>query len=191
MAGEIGLRKGQLVKEKSDGSSGYWRIFNYCARSDAFDISGLFTPATQATDANSIGGWIYNGVGYEMASQLIIGSDWDGTSDIVVEVGFETYSAGVSGTDTSRFVLNCWTKADTETSTTAITPVVISEVTGTAAAFYKSTMTHSYAAANFTVGDTVTISVEAGGGGDQSDVTLIYNTLKVKYKTIYPAEEVA
>ncbi len=98
---------------------------------------GATGPTFTACDTNTLGGWQLNAAGELLYFDTDVHSDWDGASNLSVEVKFEVNvdNSGGNAGDTVDLRLQCFYKGNAETS--CKTQVVENAVTVGASARYK------------------------------------------------------
>ena len=98
-----------------------------------------WTPAT----ANNLSGWQLNAAGELLYFGSDVHADWDGASDITVEISFALLSAGSAG-DTVDLRLQCFYAGTGDTATKTQTIEVPTTTDGTQYKIYKATFTIDY-----------------------------------------------
>lgn len=101
----------ELNFEQSDGTSLYYHHHPLSAYAISPGASGA---AEVAPSANGLGGWNLDVDTEELYFNTHVNVDWDGVSDMLVEVTFELNAAGTDGADTVDLQLVSTYKGDGE-----------------------------------------------------------------------------
>jgi hypothetical protein len=186
--GNLQTKGGHLVREKSDGSSGYWRVIKLNAVSDLWRQNGTFA-SEFAPDANQIGGWWYSSPNLRYGRIFHVGDDWDGVTDIEIEIEFCLYSAAVPPGDI-YFPLHVLSQANGSASYTPLTVSDAYGIVGGATAYHKDVAYGTISSGDVSAGDYLQIGVAYNPTASDSP-NVIFQGMVFKYKTKYPAEEVS
>ncbi len=175
---------------KTDGSSRYWHEYLISAFSTDPGVTGAtLTPPS----ANTLGGYQLDADTELLYFNSHVEDDWDGATDIIVEVFFEINAAGGGGGDTVDLKLICYYKGDAETANKTQT-LEEATIVGTAAQFtqFKATFTIDHDLGGNVVDVNDTFGFILNLETDTSEVDdIIINLIEVKYKTTKPQLEVA
>jgi len=167
----------------------------YCKYIDAMNLSSGGSGATQVTpDANTIGGYQLDAATEYLYFNGIVRSNWDGASDLKVDVVFEVNVDNTAGadTDTVDLALLTYYKGDGETSNKTQT-VEVATTVGQSARYKQFTAT-------FTIDWDLTDNVVQVGDifafrlnleTDTSEVdNVIINFVRFYYQTKMPQPEI-
>ena len=181
---------GTLNSYDDDGSSRYWHEYALSAFSANAGASGA---TFIAPDDRTVGGMQLNAVGEVLYYETHVENDWDGTTDLILEVYFESLvdNSGGAGTDTVDLKVVFFYKGIGENSTN-IQTVEVATIVGTTAEFamFEAKFTINYDLANnvVQVGDVfgMILNLET----DTSEVdNIIINYAEFKYETTKPSPE--
>ena len=181
---------GDLNSYDDDGSSRYWHEYVLSAFSANAGASGA---TFIAPDDRTVGGMQLNAVGEVLYYETHVENDWDGTTDLILEVYFESLvdNSGGAGTDTVDLKVVFFYKGIGENSTN-IQTVEVATIVGTTAEFamFEAKFTINYDLANnvVQVGDVfgMILNLET----DTSEVdNIIINYAEFKYETTKPSPE--
>lgn len=126
---KVGMSEGELFRRKADGTSGF--VKEYALPALVFRITGG-APTPVDPGANTVGGYQLDNVVMELSFQTHMDTEWDGASDISIELIFEVNvdNSGGNVGDTVDFVVDCFMKGDGEVATrnqTLISPMVVGQ----------------------------------------------------------------
>lgn len=158
--------------------------------------SGSFNPgASGATrvnpDANTSGGWQLNAVGEVLYMDVDVHSDWDGASDLTVEIYFEKNTAGGVASDTVDLKLVAYYKTSGDSVTKSQTVEVATTVDDDAQyTMYKAEFTIDYDAVSNVVeaGDVITLALNLETDTSECD-DIIINHGSFYYRTTHVGVE--
>jgi len=185
MAGTVGVVNGSLIRRIADSSSGYWK--EYALYPQAFRITGG-APTPVDANANTLGGYQLNDAGEILAFNTHVDDDWDGESDILIDLYFEINAAGGAPTDTVDFDVAVYMKKPGDTSTRSQS-LTATKTIGAAAQFTafesEATLVHDDGANPVNETDTLTIEVNLNTGTSEVD-DVILNYVEIKYRMLPP-----
>ena len=161
----------------------------------AIDLSPGGSGAVQVTpDANTLGGYNLDADGEYLYFTTHVHEDWDGASDILLDIHFEcdVNNGGGLVTDDAEFDLLCYYKEAGETVNKTQTPTVVI-VVGQSARYklFEATITIDYDLGGNVVdaGDIIAMRINFdASNSDIADVVLTHLTFK--YQTVYVNEEI-
>ena len=150
--------------------------------------------ATRTTpDSNTIGGWQLNASGETLYFEAHMETEWDGSSDLIVNVWFEvnTDNTGGNSGDTVDLKLVVRYKGEGETVIKTQT-VEVATTVGASARYkqFKSSFTIDYDAANNVIDTLDVLSFAINLETDTSEVDdIILNLMELRYATTKPSLE--
>lgn len=179
----------ELNFEQSDGTGLYYSTELISAYSVSPGASG---PTLTASTASTLGGYQLTAVGHILYFHTHISDDWDGATDMLVDVTFEKNTAGGSGGDTVDLQLVCYYKGDGEAaSKTQVVEVPVTVDDAAQFTRFSATFTIDWDKVDNVVEAEDCISFQLNLETDTSEVDdVIINHFLIKYETKKPAVEV-